>query len=71
MPRVPSESHSGKKRCPICEGNFRPQNFGPHFRKCERDKRIAEEARERKRELFRIFQANRARASYTMTLPDM
>jgi len=71
MPKVSSESHSRKKRCPICEGNFRPQNFGPHFRKCERDKGIAEEARERKRELVRVFQANLARASYTVTPPDV
>lgn len=72
MPRVPSESYSGKKRCPICESSFRPQNIGPHIRKCERDKKVAEEARERKRKLHRMVEDCFTRTSdTTVALPDV
>jgi len=37
MPKAYKES---QKSCPICQGSFLPQNYGPHFRKCERKKKV-------------------------------
>src|SRR6266851_4101660 len=37
MPNAYKESQSGKKSCPTCLGRFRPQNYGPHVRKCDRE----------------------------------
>ena len=51
MPKAYKESQSGKKSCPICQGSFRPQNYGPHFRKCERKKKVDEGRRAYEKEL--------------------
>ena len=36
---------AGKKACNICEGHFRAQVFALYVRKCEREKKEAEEGR--------------------------
>ena len=40
-----------EKSCPVCQGSFRPQNYGPHFRKCERKKKVDEGRRAYEKEL--------------------
>src|SRR5712672_349101 len=44
--RMPKANHGsrGVVCCPICQGHFLPRGFPRHSKKCERDKRMREEA---------------------------